>query len=126
MPSGRGWNDALARDTIEFFLEAIRGHARVQSVSQESRNVFVIERRDMPTVRAWVCDEYTLGIADYMNVRREDPEVDCIVTMSGYNRYTREAKDQGLEDDVGVFKFGELLGALNREGHEFVLYKKPT
>jgi len=45
------------------------------------------------------------------------------VTLSGYNRYTDEAKWKGIEDGVGVFKFGELLGALHQEGDDFFLYK---
>jgi len=47
---------------------------------------------------------------------------DCIVTMSGYNTWTRAAKEQGHADDVGVFKFGEFMGALNYDDHDFVHY----
>jgi hypothetical protein len=124
VPSGREWDDRLAQSTVEFFIATIDRHDKVASVRQESQNVFVVTRfGSLPEVRAWVCDVYTVGLADYLKITQADPEVDCIVTMSGYNSWTREAKEQGYDDDVGVFKFGELMGALNYEGDDFVRYK---
>jgi hypothetical protein len=96
----------------------------VASVAHESQNVFVVTRLGgLTKVRAWVCDENTLGIAAYQNIKNADPEVEAIVTMSGYNSWTREAKEQGYDDGVGVFKFGEFMGALNFDGDAFVRYK---
>lgn len=123
MPSGRGWNDRLADSSVEFFLENVGQHAKVESVEQESQNVFVVHRRRMPDVRVWLCDVYTVGIADYTRIRDADFDIDCIVTISGFNSWTREAKDQGLEDGVGVFKYGQFKGALNYDGDDFVRYE---
>lgn len=124
MPSGREWTDQLASSTVEFFIGTIGGHDKVVSVEQESQNVFVVTRAgELSDVRVWVCDVYTLGIADYLEITRRDSEVDAIVTMSGYNSWTRDAKNQGYDDEVGVFKFGEFMGALNYDSAELVAYK---
>lgn len=124
MPSGREWDDRLAGNTIEFFISTVGSQSKVLTVEGESQNVFEVTRvGGLADVRIWVCDVYTLGLADYLKITQADPELDCIVTMSGYNSWTREAKEQGYDDDVGVFKFGELMGALNYDGHDFVHYK---
>jgi len=116
----------LAAGTVKFFLERIGSHDRVTSVTQESQNVFAVERDGMTPIRAWVCDVYVVGIADYAHMIEQEPDIDCIVTMSGYNSWSPEAKNQGYEDEVGVFKFGEFMGALNYEGHDFVQYEPPS
>lgn len=124
MPSGRAWNSRLADSTVEFFLRTIGGHGKVSSISHESHTVFVVNRvAGLTDVRVWVCDVYTLGLADYLKIRAADPEIDAIVTMSGYNSWTRDAKEQGYSDGVGVFKFGEFMGALNYDGHDFIHYE---
>jgi hypothetical protein len=93
------------------------------SVAKESQNVFAVKRGGaLSDVRVWVCDVYTLGLADYFKITQKDPELNAIVTMSGYNSWTREAKEQGYDDEVAVFKFGEFMGALNCDGGEFLHY----
>jgi hypothetical protein len=126
MPSHRGWNERLADSSIEFFTQAIGDHDKVIRVNQESDNVFVVERvGGLPEVRVWLCDVYTLGLADYFHITKADPDVDAIVTISGFNSWTREAKEQGYEDEVGVFKFGQFMGALHEDGDSFVHYQPP-
>ncbi len=125
MGSGRDWDDAPAKKSIDFFIRAVREHNRVTSVRQESPNLYIVERDGLSTVRVWLCDVYTLGVADYMHIRHEDPDVNCIVTISGFNSWTWDAKEAGYDDGVAVFKFGEFLGALHREGDDFVQYEPP-
>jgi hypothetical protein len=85
--------------------------------------VYVLERVGLPPVRVWICDVYTLGIADYMAIRAEDPDVDAILTISMWNSYTDRAKQQGLAEGVGVFNTQELMGALHKEGDDLVAYR---
>lgn len=125
MGSGLEWNDPPSKTSLDFFTEAIGRHTKVKTVAAVDDQAFVLERVDLSDVRVWVCDVYTLGVADYMAIRMSDPNIDCVVTMSGYNQYTPQAKAQGLSDNVGVFKFGDLMGALHREGEDFVAYEPP-
>jgi hypothetical protein len=123
--SGLDWDDPPSRTSLEFFVQAIGGHVKVKELTAVDDQVFVLERVGLPDVRVWVCDVYTLGVADYMAIRERDPSIDCVVTMSGYNQYTPQTKAQGLAEGVGVFKFAELMGALHRDGEDFVAYKPP-
>jgi hypothetical protein len=123
--SGLGWDDPVSRSTAAFFVQTLTAHTRVKTVEADNGNVYVIERHNLPGVRVWVCDVYTLGIADYLAIREQSPDVGCIVTMSGYNAYTPQAKAQGLGDEVGVFKFKELMGALHSNREDFVAYQPP-
>jgi hypothetical protein len=120
MGSGLGWNDPPSTSSLEFFVRAVGEHTRVVGVDAEGSQVFRVRRRELPDVRVWVCDVYTLGVADYAAIRAADGDLDAIVTLSGYNQYTPQAKDQGKEDGIGVFKFGELMSALHRQGEGFV------
>ena len=79
-------------------------------------------------------DEYCLGLAAIHRARSEFPEADYIVTCANWNGYTREAKDYGRENDLGIFNIGEFFGALNwtnpktyyqkdRDGNPIYAYK---
>jgi hypothetical protein len=119
------WDDPLTDKQVDYFLGRLNGHSKIASVHREN-NIFSLERKGgLSSVRAWFCNVYTVGLADYHAIRVQDPEVNCIVTMAGYNRWSRDAKEQGYEDSVGVFKFGEFYGALHHDGDDFVHYKPP-
>lgn len=122
MGSGLEWNDCPAMSSIQFFVSRMEGHTKVLAVEEVTAQVFLLKRHGLSDVRVWVCDVYTLGVADYFAIRQADPDIDCIVTLSGYNQYTTQASEQGIADGVGVFKFGELMGALHKEGEDFVAY----
>ena len=57
--------------------------------------------------------EYTIGLAALMRAMEEFPDVDHVVTSGIWFGYTQEAKEYGLEHNVGVFIVNEFLGALN-------------
>jgi hypothetical protein len=78
-----------------------------------SDQLFAVVRTYGDTLYVWLSDVYTLGEAEYLFLRGKTPEINCIVSVSGYNRYTDEAKEQAIRDRVGLFKIGEFLGALN-------------
>lgn len=100
--------------TISFFERALKGHSKVAAVTRTRDIVFRIERvYPLSTVTALLVDEYALGLAAVLRAREEFPEADCIVTGSGWNGYTSEAKQFGNENKVGIFIINEFLGALN-------------
>lgn len=58
-------------------------------------------------------NEYTLGLAAVMRALSEFPGLDCIVTGGEWNAYTREAKEYGLDQGIGIYVISDFLGALN-------------
>jgi hypothetical protein len=123
MPSAHSWDDPPAKRSRDFFVEAIQDHTKVRVVVAETTQRYRIQRHGLSDVLVFLTNVYTLGIADYLAARRANPDADCVVTLSGHNRYTDEAKSKGIEDGVGVFKFGELYGALHKEGDDFFLHE---
>jgi hypothetical protein len=103
----------VTRKTIEFFEEALIGHSRVASFTRDREIVFHIERTERRTdIVAVLVNLYTVGLADVFAICKQFPDVDCIVTGSNWNSYTKEAKDHGLKNKIGVFNTSEFFGAL--------------
>jgi hypothetical protein len=100
---------------IQFFENALNGHDSVRNVVRTKDILFTIERKkDLPTVRALLVNEYTLGLAAVLRAQREFPELNCVVTGANWNAYTAEAKDYGKQARIGVYVIGEFFGALWR------------
>jgi hypothetical protein len=108
-----------ADSSFEFFETAIRGHSRVKRLARVADQAYVVERQSLPEVRVWLCDIYTLGVADYYAIRDADPEVNAIVVVSIWNSYTADAVQQARNDDVGIFTPKEFMSALHRSGSAF-------
>jgi len=99
---------------IDFFVRTVNAHKQVLDVTQMSTQVFEVARHIGPSpLLVFLSDFYTIGIADYYGIRAAAPEIKCIVTASGYNYYTSQAKLAALKDEIGLFKIGEFLGALH-------------
>jgi hypothetical protein len=116
------WDEPASYQSIAFFQKAINGHSKVSELTETGDQAYEIKRHNLPTVRVWVCDVYEVTSADVAAILAEDPDVDAIVTMSMWNRVTAEAHAAGVEQDVGVFVFKELMGALNYAGSDLVHY----
>jgi hypothetical protein len=111
--------------SIQFFRKAIGKHSAVASVTDRGENVFVIDRNVHPPVVVFLTDVYTVGLADLLDAMDKIPDLNCIVTASNWNGYTRAAKEHGLQLQVGIFLIGEFLGALNRNDHwEYVKHNE--
>lgn len=103
--------------SVQFFRNAIATHSAVESVDDRGENVFVINRKAYSPVVVFLTDVYTVGIADLIDAMARIPDLNCIVTISNWNGYTQAAKEHGVQNEVGVFLFAELMGALNRADH---------
>lgn len=102
-------------ETILFFENHVSDHNRVNRLERISDYYYKIRRYGMPDVKVLVTNYYVLGQDELDDLLSEYPDADCIITMSGWNRYTSQAYNYGQRHCVGVFKFGEFLGALNNE-----------
>lgn len=77
---------------------------------------YKIRRVDkLGTVTVYVTNEYVIGHAELLAIITKCPEINCIVSMSRWNHYTDEAKGYAVRNKVGLFKFGEFLGALHEK-----------
>jgi len=103
--------------SVQFFRDAIASHTVVESLIDRGENVFVINRKLRSPVVVFLTDVYTVGMADLVDVMARIPDLNCIVTISNWNGYTYEAKEHGIQNQLGVFLLSELMGALNRQDY---------
>lgn len=74
----------------------------------------MIERYELPPIRVYVSNYYALSISDYYEITSEY-NIDCLITISAWNRVTQDAYELGKTNGVGVFTMNEFMGALNCE-----------
>ncbi|ENE8727984.1 hypothetical protein [Photobacterium sp. GB-3] len=120
--------------TIKFVETTLNGHEKVVSFERKRDIVFEVTREQGDKVTMVLVNEYILGLAAIYQIREEFPEADIIVTSGNWNGYTREAKEHGDNNDLGIFNIGEFFGALywsnpkvyvkkDREGRPVYAYK---
>ncbi len=100
--------------SVQFFENTMTGHSEVQSIVKRDENIYVINRNRYAPIVVYLTDIYTIGIADVINAKEQIPDLGCIVTISNWNGYTRQAKEYGIENLIGVFQCSEFMGAVNR------------
>ena len=104
-------------DSFAFFEKTLTGHSAVRQFERmpAEGQYYNMHRTRDDTLLVYLSDLYTIGEADYLQMIGEDPNIDCIVTASGYNSYTADAKTRAVAGRVGLFNIREFLGAINRE-----------
>ncbi len=100
--------------SVRNFLEALGQHnciARVEETA-DTRTVNLTLQTGAG-MRIRVTNIYCVGEADVVEILREDPSIDAIVTLSAWNRFTSDAWDYCSERQKGVFTWKGFFGALN-------------
>lgn len=113
MPQRNNWDTSFSH--ISFMERALKGHQRVGTFQRRKDIAFHIERPEqLPPIVAVLINRYTIGVADIIAVQAEFPEATCVVAPGDWCGYTKEAKEYGLAQGVGVFNTSEFFGALWR------------
>lgn len=100
-------------ESIRFFETTISNHSATRRLEKTEDYHYKIHRFDMPTFEVVVTNHYTIGLADYYEIKDEYPRIQGIVTISNWNGYTHQAKVAAKNQQIGIFVMNELLGALN-------------
>lgn len=108
-------------ESIDFFERSISNHSKTRWLERLEDCHYVIHRKGLPSYEVLITDYYTLGLADYLEIKEEYPLIQGIVTLSNWNGYTHQAKATAKQQNVGIFIMSELLGALNwNEPHKYI------
>jgi hypothetical protein len=109
-----GQENAPTYTQRQFFCQTVGSHDKVEAVDEIDCQTYRVNRADgLSTVTVYITNLYTVGYADIMEIISTTLNLNCIVTMSNWNGYTREAKAYAAENRIGLFKFAEFMGALN-------------
>jgi len=110
-------------DTVAVYVnEFLSQHTSIASMEPVSRGVFITECNDGRRLRVFVTNTYFFTDYTYEKILIEDPNINVIICSNPYSQYTDSAKRRCAEDNIGLFKLGEFMGALNYQGERFLNY----
>ena len=99
------------------------GHNAVLKVTNLHDDLYRIERTNgRPDLRVLIADIYICGEADILDIKCNYNELDCIVLVGFYNRYSLSAKELALSYNIGLFNMREFYGAVNLVGSRMKNY----
>ena len=115
----------IASSTRDFFVKGMKGHSAVLSIRPIGDDVYLIERtNDRPDLKVLIADIYIAGESDIIEITYDYSDIDCIVLVGYYNRYSRAAKELAKERNIGLYDRSEFFGAVNCVGNSFLNYVK--
>ncbi|MFT8349337.1 hypothetical protein [Clostridium saccharoperbutylacetonicum] len=101
------------KESILFFENAIRSHSKVRGLTKINDFYYSIDRINLKSVKIFITNLYTIGLADYLEINDIFNDLDGIVTISNWNGYTSQVKSVAKKNRIGIFIFEEFMGALN-------------
>lgn len=115
----------IAPSTRSFFIRGMKGHSAVKSIKDLGRDVYLIERtQGRPDLKVLISDIYITGEGDIIEITYEYFDIDSIVLVGFYNRYSRAAKDFAKENNIALYDIREFFVAVNYTGSAFLNYER--
>ena len=102
---------------FNFFEKRMNDHGQIASISSEGNGVYLLKRPNDKELKVFICECYSFGLAEYLEVLKKVTGLDVLVINSVWCGYTSEAKRQAINDRKGLFKISEFMGALNRQDY---------
>ena len=99
---------------FRFFEDRMRTHHAVASLDSLSGGFYGLTLKDGRVLRTFICECYSFGVAEYIEMVEKCGPVNLIVINSAWCGYTYEAKLYCKEQRIGLFKVGDLMAALRR------------
>lgn len=93
----------------------MKQHGKIASFITEDKGLYLLQKVDGETIRAFICECYSFGIAEFYECIDRLGKVDAILINSAWCGYTTDAKRQSRSDGVGLFKIGDFMSALHKK-----------
>ena len=81
-------------ESIETFIRYLSSNPVVISIERKGLQLVEIIRNGKSNLKVFMTNIYIVGLADVYEILSEVGHVDAIVTMSAWNSYTQEAKEE--------------------------------
>lgn len=115
----------VAKSSKSFFINGMQGHNAVGLIVSLGENIYLLKRTlDRPDLKILIADIYIAGEADILEIKPTLYNIDCIVLIGFYNRYSNAAKELAKSMNVGLFDNREFFGAVNCTGKAFINYER--
>lgn len=82
------------------------------------------KEKDRPDLKVLITDIYIAGEGDIIEIMYEYSDIDCIVLVGYYNRYSGAAKDLAKDNNIALYDYREFWGAVHCTGSAFLNYKR--
>jgi hypothetical protein len=92
----------------------MRVHSRVLNFRSVGAGLYEIGLVSGSTLRVFVCECYSYGVAEYFESKRNLGWLDVIVINSVWCGYTSEVKLICRGERVGLFRIGDFMAALSK------------
>jgi hypothetical protein len=110
------WGVSFGR--ISFLDGILRGHGNVASIVRDQDILFKVARKNQSDVlRILCCDEYAMGTTLVNRALAEFGSLNIIFVGGAWHGYTKQAKDQCLAAEIGLYNATELAGGLWRNDY---------
>jgi len=111
-----GTNDAgtFRNKNMDFFINAMKQHRNVLSVSYLCESVFEVERLRGDSCAVAVIDAYNMSAEDVRNARTRVGHFDVVVKSSSYGSVTTHAESAADSMDAKALIFKDLMVFLAR------------
>lgn len=97
-----------------FFINAIKQHSKVSSVSYVYDTVFKADRQIGPSLIVAVIDAYNMSAEDVRNAKSRLGHFDIVVKSSSYGSITSQAEAAAHSIGAKALTFRELMGHLGK------------
>jgi hypothetical protein len=103
----------------------MQGHKAVHDITNIHDDVYRIERTEgRSDLTVLIADIYICGEADIYDIAYNYHDLDCIVLVGFYNRYSLNAKDAARTNHIGLYDMREFYGAIHLVGDRMLDYVK--
>jgi len=97
-----------------FFINAIRQHSNVSSVSYVYDSVLKVDRVFGPSLAVAVIEAYNMSAEDVRDARHRFGHFDVVVKSSSYGSVSNEAIAAARTMGAQAVMFAQLMGRLNK------------
>jgi hypothetical protein len=95
-----------------FFINAMKQHSNVSSVSYVYENVFQADRKSGPSLIVAVIDAYNMSAEDVRNAKNRFDQFDIVVKASSYGSITHQANAAAKSMGAEALTYSELMRRL--------------
>ncbi|WP_326525551.1 hypothetical protein [Sphingomonas sp.] len=81
----------------------------------EGNGVYRLIRANGDTLRTFICECYAFGVAEYMETVAQLGHLNAVIINSAWCGYSPDARRHCRDDNVGLFRIGEFMGALHSD-----------
>ena len=99
---------------FNFFEQRMSAHSRVAKLTALGNGLYELALRSGTTLRVFVCECYSFGIAEYVETTTALGKLDAVIISSAWCGYTWDAKLHSRNEKVGLYKIRDFMAALNK------------